>query len=123
MNKTEATKAILQEKSLWDPAEKILYMPDISEYPYRMHGIQEFHCNISENEMKKSAESITDFCCGYIPAPGASGGNENGFACFTGFDMPNNDQDETKKEIKKELSWYLDQLKTNGTLQRLTIAE
>jgi len=120
MNKYEAEQALLQELSLYDKVENVLYLPDISSEPYHFYGIQEFYLSVPEKEIRKEYETISEFCAGCIPAPGASGGNKYGYARFTGFDMPE-DRDETEEEIREQLSWYIDKLEGKGILARLEV--
>ena len=119
MDKATAIDLLAKEISLYDEKDNVLYMPDVSTYPYRFHGIQEFHPTVSKEEMKSIGETITEFCTGYIPAPGAFGGNENGYATFTGFETPDEERDETENEIKEELTWYVDRLEEKNILSRL----
>ena len=119
--KTEIVEALLQEKALYDKVENVLYYTDVSSHPYRFNGIQEFYLSVPVEEILEEYDSLADFCTGCIPAPGASGGNDYGYARFTGFDVPEEDRDETEKEIREELSWYVDRLEQEGILSRLTV--
>ena len=104
LDKATAIDLLAKEISIYDERDNVLYMPDVSTYPYRFHGIQEFHPTASKEKMKSIGETITEFCTGYIPAPGASGGNKNGYAIFTEFKTPDEERDETENEIKEELT-------------------
>ena len=111
--KAEIVEAFLQEEALYDKVENILYYTDVSSHPYRFNGIQEFHLSIPAGEILKNYDSISDFCTGCIPAPGASGGNENGYAKFIGFDP--------EEDVYEELSWYVNRLEERGILSRLMV--
>ena len=119
--KIKVVEALLKEESLYDKVDNVLYYPDTSSHPYRFHGIQEFHIAVPAEEILKEYDSITEFCLGCIPAPAANSENENGYARFIEFYVPEEDRDETENEIREELSWYVARLEEDGILSQLVV--
>jgi len=111
--KMKIVEAFLQEEALYDRIENVLYYTDVSSHPYCFNGIQEFHLSVPAEEILKEYDSISDFCISCIPAPGASGGNENGYAKFIGFDP--------EEDVYEELSLYVNRLEERGVLYRLVV--
>ena len=127
MHKKQLLQALIQEESLYDTKQKLLYIPDISGNPYRIYGIMIANLSgLTKKEMKdiiQEEESLTSYAINYIPAPGASGPNNLGF-CPLNSDYTNDNQEDTSKEIKtKYTKWLSSYFKKDEILHLIPEAE
>ena len=127
MHKKQLLQALIQEESLYDTKQKLLYIPDISGNPYRIYGIMIANLSgLTKKEMKniiQEEKSLTSYAINYIPAPNASGPDNLGFYPLDS-DYTNDNQEDTSKEIKtKYTKWLSSYFKKDEILHLIPEAE
>ena len=79
------SNALLDECAIYDKANNLVYITDVSGEPETLYGIQVYTLRIYGKELadamlKTDCKDLTGFCLGCIPAPGSAATNEWGFS-------------------------------------------
>lgn len=120
MDKKTALKTLLNEVSLIDPQQGVIYFPETDEEPHRFFGIREYRLKQPVKNLKKEAAywgSITEYCLANIPFDDIETENENGSSILRlpGKDISDGLQDST--EIQNFLESFLSNLDKEGILK------
>ena len=136
MTKEETFNHLFEENPLYDPQERKIYIPDVSE-PFVYHGIQIATIALTEqeiiNELNKYGvqNGLADWAYAVIPAPGSLVTSKRGRLDFYPFDtmLPDDDypkfnETEQHRQARLEttrqyLREYVDELESDGIMARL----
>ena len=85
----EIVDALMDEKSLYDPGERKLYIPDVT-MPYTFHGVMVCTIRLTPEELAHEVSkygNMTNWALEAIPAPGAMQTSKDGRFDWIGFDI------------------------------------
>lgn len=134
----EAVRIFSNEGCLYDPEERVLYIPDVVEGGY-MHGFQVAHISLddaalaieldrlnSSNSQQDRSDDLSQWALACIPAPSSCAVSEEGHMTFDGFSLDFENpspglslSDEQREKIDDAIEDYVKDLDEKGILKRL----
>ena len=118
--------ALLNEESLVDTKEKLLYIPDISGEPVHIYGFQiadlSQFTSVQLKEIVQEEENLTSYALSYLPAPGTLAPNRMDFYAFNDIRTDEN-YDDTYEEQRKQYTSFLEQYKKEHDISSLITEE
>ena len=146
MTREKAVRIFSNEGCLYDPEERVLYIPDVVEGGY-MHGFQVAHISLDDaalaialdklnasrtlyTSMQDRSDDLSQWALACIPAPSSHAVSEEGYMTFDGFslDFENPSQelslsDKQREKIDDAIEDYVKDLDEEGILKRLVPEE
>ena len=114
--------ALLNEESLVDIKENLLYIPDISGDPFHIYGFQIADLSqFTPAEMKEiiqEEDNLTSYVLSYLPAPGTLAPNRMDFYAFDDV-RTDESYDDTFEEQKQQYASFLEDYQTEHNISCL----